>query len=95
MLMQELAGGRITSEIIDINPTPAKHFEFDFSLDRARKLIGKDIAEETFMTILSALDVEVRGREGDVLKVAVPPYRVDVQREFLLMLSLVKMLNIV
>ena len=81
MLMQELAGGRITSEIIDINPTPANHFEFDFSLDRARKLIGKDIAEETFMTILSALDVEVRGREGDVLKVAVPPYRVDVQRE--------------
>ena len=81
MLMQELAGGRITSEIIDINPTPAKHFEFDFSLDRARKLIGKDIAEETFMTILSALDVELRGREGDVLKVAVPPYRVDVQRE--------------
>ncbi len=81
MLMQELAGGRITSEIIDINPTPAKHFEFDFSLERARKLIGKDIADETFMTILNALEVEVRGREGEVLKVAVPPYRVDVQRE--------------
>ena len=81
LLMQELAGGRITSEIIDINPTPASHFEFDFSLDRARKLIGKNIAEETFMTILDALDVEVRGREGDVLHVAVPPYRVDVQRE--------------
>ena len=81
MLMQELAGGRITSEIIDINPTPASHFEFDFSLERARKLIGKDIAEETFMTILDALDVEVRGREGDILHVAVPPYRVDVQRE--------------
>ena len=81
MLMQELAGGRITSEIIDINPTPAQHFEFDFSLERARKLIGKDIADETFMTILDALEVEVRGREGDVLKVAVPPYRVDVQRE--------------
>ena len=81
MLMKELAGGRITSEIIDINPTPAKHFEFDFSLDRARKLIGKDIPEQTFMTILEALDVEVRGREGDTLKVAVPPYRVDVQRE--------------
>ena len=81
MLMQELAGGRITSEIIDINPTPASHFEFEFSLERARKLIGKDIPEEIFMTILEALDVEVRGREGEVLKVAVPPYRVDVQRE--------------
>ena len=81
MLMKELAGGTITSEIIDINPTPASHFEFDFSLERARKLIGKDIPEDTFMTILEALDVEVRGREGEVLHVAVPTYRVDVQRE--------------
>ncbi len=81
MLMKELAGGTITSEIIDINPTPAKHFEFDFSLERARKLIGKDIPEQTFMTILEALDVEIRGREDEVLHVAVPPYRVDVQRE--------------
>ena len=81
MLMQELAGGRITSEIIDINPTPAKDFEFEFSLERARKLIGKDIPEHTFMTILEALDVKVVSREGEVLQVAVPPYRVDVQRE--------------
>ena len=81
MLMQELADGRITSEIIDINPTPARDFEFEFSLDRARKLIGKNIPEETFMTILEALDVKVLSREGEVLTVAVPPYRVDVQRE--------------
>ena len=81
MLMQELAGGKITSEIIDINPNPAKHFEFEFSLDRARKLIGKDIPEDTILTILGNLEVEVRGREGNVLQVAVPPYRVDVQRE--------------
>ena len=81
MLMQELAGGRITSEIIDINPTPARDFEFEFSLERARKLIGKNIPEETFMTILEALDVKVLSREGEVLTVAVPPYRVDVQRE--------------
>lgn len=81
LLMKELAGGRITSEIIDINPTPAKHFEFDFSMERACRLIGKELSEQTFLTILDALDVEVRAKEGDVLKVAVPPYRVDVQRE--------------
>ncbi len=81
MLMKELAGGRITSEIIDINPTPVAHFEFDFSMERARRLIGKELSEETFLTILDALDVEVRGRENEVLHVAVPPYRVDVQRE--------------
>ena len=81
LLMQELAGGRITSEIIDINPTPAQHFEFDFSIERACRLIGKNIPEEQILAILSSLDVEVRGREGDTLKVGVPPYRVDVQRE--------------
>ena len=81
MLMKELAGGRITSEIIDLNPNPVAHFEFDFSLERACRLIGKDIPEETILNILASLDVEVRGREGSVLRVAVPPYRVDVQRE--------------
>ena len=81
MLMKELAGGRITSEIVDLNPNPATHFEFDFSLERACRLIGKAIPEETILNILASLDVEVRGREGSVLRVAVPPYRVDVQRE--------------
>ena len=81
LLMKELAGGRITSEIIDINPTPAKHFEFDFSMERACRLIGKELSEQTFLTILDALDVEIRDKQGDVLRVAVPPYRVDVQRE--------------
>ena len=33
------------------------------------------------MTILESLDVKVLSREGEVLTVAVPPYRVDVQRE--------------
>ena len=77
----ETVENRITSEIIDINPTPASHFEFDFSMERARKLIGKELSEETFLSILASLDVEIRGREGEVLHVAVPPYRVDVQRE--------------
>ena len=54
------------SEIIDINPRPAQHFEFEFSLDRARKLIGKDIPEATILGILEALEVEVRGREDKV-----------------------------
>ena len=81
LLMKELAGGRITSEIIDINPTPAKHFEFDFSMERACRLIGKELSEQTFLTILDALDVEILNKQGDVLRVAVPPYRVDVQRE--------------
>ena len=81
LLMKELAGGEIASEIIDINPSPAKPFVFDLSLDRTNRLIGKEIPSETVRTILSALEVEITGENDGVLTVAVPPYRVDVQRE--------------
>lgn len=81
LLMKELAGGEISSEIIDLNPTPATPFRFALDLDRVNSLIGKEIEEHTVLTILEALEVKIEGREGRVLQVAVPPYRVDVQRE--------------
>ena len=81
MLMKELAGGKVSSEIIDINPTPAQDFVFDISLDRVNMLIGKEIPEATVRTILDALDVKITAENGRTLTVAVPPYRVDVQRE--------------
>nr|WP_122120833.1 phenylalanine--tRNA ligase subunit beta [Alistipes megaguti] len=81
LLMKELAGGRISSDITDIYPHPIRDFVFDFSISRARALIGKEIPEETIRTILAALEVKILAEKGDVLTVAVPPYRVDVQRE--------------
>ncbi|MBQ6572623.1 MAG: phenylalanine--tRNA ligase subunit beta [Alistipes sp.] len=81
LLFKELAGGKISSEITDLNPTPAEDFVFDFSLDRANALIGKEIPEQTVRAILDALEVKILKEEDRVLTVAVPPYRVDVQRE--------------
>ena len=81
LLMKELAGGKISSEIIDLNPTPAEDFVFELSLDRVNSLIGKEIEEATVRTILDALEVKITKEDGRVLTVAVPPYRVDVQRE--------------
>ncbi len=81
LLMKELAGGKISSEIIDINPTPAEDFVFELSLDRVNMLIGKEIPEQTVRTILEALEVKIIKEDGRTLTVAVPPYRVDVQRE--------------
>ena len=81
LLMKELAGGTISSDLQDVCPQPASDFVFDFSIARARMLIGKEIPEETIRTILAALEVKILAEQGDVLTVAVPPYRVDVQRE--------------
>ena len=81
LMMRELAGGKISSEIIDLNPTPAEDFVFDVNLDRVNSLIGKAIPEATVRTILDALEVKIVKEEARTLTVAVPPYRVDVQRE--------------
>ena len=81
LLFKELAGGKISSQITDINPTPAEDFVFELSLDRVNMLIGKEIEEATVRTILDALEVKILKEEGRTLTVAVPPYRVDVQRE--------------
>lgn len=81
LLFKELAGGRISSEIIDIYPVKAEPFRFEFSLERTKRLIGKDIPDATIRTILAALEVEIESEKDGILSVAVPPYRVDVQRE--------------
>ena len=81
MLMKELAGGQIASEITDICPVPAEDFRFEISFARINSLIGKEIPEQTVREILAALDVKIEAENDGVLSVAVPPYRVDVQRE--------------
>ena len=81
LLMKELAGGSISSEITDICPVPAADFVFDISFARINALIGKEIPQQTVRTILAALDVKILSEHEGRLTVAVPPYRVDVQRE--------------
>ncbi|MGN0006976.1 MAG: phenylalanine--tRNA ligase subunit beta [Alistipes sp.] len=81
LLFKELAGGEIASEIIDVCPKPAEDFRFDFSIARAKSLIGKEIPTETIHTVLEALEVRIESEHDGILSVAVPPYRVDVQRE--------------
>ncbi len=81
MLFKELAGGKISSEIIDIYPDKIEPARFDISLNRINALIGKQIPEQTLLGIISALDVKILSRTDDTLSVEVPPYRVDVTRE--------------
>lgn len=80
LLIKELAGGKITSAIIDQYPKPAKPFEVNFSLLRFYTLAGKQIDRELIIKILRSLEIEVN-EKGDILELQIPPYRVDVQRE--------------
>ena len=81
LLIQETAGGTISMEITDQKAQDFPPFEVEFNLSRVRKLIGKDLDEETIATILNALEIEVASKDGDDWQLLVPRYRVDVQRE--------------
>ncbi len=81
LLIQELAGGEITSEIDDIYPNPIPNFEFDFSIANCNRIIGQEIGEERIKQIITDLEIEIKAEKDGVLSLSVPPYRVDVQRE--------------
>ena len=86
LLMKELAGGTIASEVVDIYPEKIGPFEFSINPGRINRLIGADIPAATAKAILTGLEIEIRresvAENGDtLLDIAVPVYRVDVQRE--------------
>ncbi|GHU98273.1 phenylalanine--tRNA ligase beta subunit [Bacteroidia bacterium] len=81
LMFRELAGGKVSGEIVDIYPAPVEDFRFDISFERINALAGKQIPEQTVRRILAALQVRIEREAGDTLSVAVPPYRVDVRRQ--------------
>jgi phenylalanyl-tRNA synthetase beta chain len=81
LLLKEIAGGIISSEVVDIYPNPVADFKVEVSVDRIERLIGKKIGKETIKKILTALEIGVEKEDGDTLNLLVPPYRVDVKRE--------------
>ena len=89
LLIQEVAGGEIAMDIIDVlsgvanheTPTPFAPFPVELNIDRTNALIGKELGEELIETILKALEVEIYEKNGKVWNIGVPRYRVDVQRE--------------
>ena len=81
MLIKEVAGGQISSEITDIYPTPVKPFRMDLNFRHVFKLIGQEIDAKTIRKILEALDIIIESQTAYGMVIKVPPYRVDVQRE--------------
>lgn len=81
MLIKEVAGGEISSEITDIYPNPIPDFYVDLTYSKTNSLIGKELSKETIKNILAGLEVKILEENGDNLKLQVPAYRVDVQRD--------------
>lgn len=81
LLIQEVAGGEITSDIIDIYPKKMEDFNVFLTFDKVNKLIGEELKKETIKKILASLDIKVNSISDAGLGLVIPSYRVDVQRE--------------
>ena len=81
LLIQEIAGGTISSEIKDYYPQPVKGYPVEISYHNINRLIGKTIPRETLKEILGSLEIEIVAETDRGLSLMVPTYRVDVHRE--------------
>ena len=81
LLIQEVAGGEVAMEVTDTINGDFKPFDVTIDINRVNALIGKAIGENTIETILKALEIEILSKNGTIWQLAVPRYRVDVQRE--------------
>ena len=81
LLIKQLAGGEIASEVVDIYPEPILPREVDIAYSRVKRLIGMDIPHDEIKAILSVLEMEIREETEETLRVAVPTNKADVTRE--------------
>lgn len=81
LLITDIAGGEISSDISDAYPNKIEDFQVRLSFDNAKKLIGEEIPRETIKSILTSLDIKVNNVTEAGLGLTVPAYRNDVQRE--------------
>jgi phenylalanyl-tRNA synthetase beta chain len=81
MMIKELAGGTISSEVVDAHPSSVKPIQIGMLYSHIDRLIGKQIERPVIRQILQSLEIKIVDEKGDNLTVQIPPYRVDVTRE--------------
>jgi phenylalanyl-tRNA synthetase beta chain len=79
-LIKEVAGGTISSEIIDIYPEKIEPKIVEFSCEKMSRLIGNDIPKEAVLNILQSLGISVSG-EFPNFTLKIPTNKADVTRD--------------
>ena len=80
LLCKELAGGKVSMEIVDVYPKKMEDFPVDLKYNYVDSLIGKHIPAETVKSIVTSLEMRITEETEEGLRLLVPAYRVDVQR---------------
>jgi len=81
LLLKEIAGGQVSSDVVDLYPQPVEDFKVQVKYRNIDRLIGKELGQDLIKSILENLDIRVEEQSEVGFRAVVPPYRVDVQRE--------------
>lgn len=81
LLLEELAGGKVTSELMDLYPNPIEPVEITVRDQRVRDVIGADLARPQVQSILSSMGMNIVSEEAESFVVAVPTNKSEVTRE--------------
>lgn len=81
LLIQELAGGEITSDVVDFYPKKIEDHTVFLNLENLKRIVGQEIPVETIKKILVSLDIKLNSMSEVGLGLVIPSYRVDVERE--------------
>lgn len=81
LLISELAGGKIASQVSDIYPEPVKPFDVSVSYANINGLIGAEIPPAEIKAIIAALGIATAAETAEGLSLKVPAFKVDVTRE--------------
>lgn len=80
MLIKEIAGGEISSDIKDVYPTKIEPVRVELNYEKMDSLIGKSIDRVLVKDILKSLDIQVASDDENGLVAVVPTNKVDVTR---------------
>ena len=81
LLIQEVAGGEITSDVINIYQKKIEDFAVFLNFKNVARIIGQEIPKDTIKQILASLEIKINSVSDAGLGLVIPAYRVDVQRE--------------
>jgi phenylalanyl-tRNA synthetase beta chain len=81
LLIQETAGGEITSDVTDICPKKVEDHSVVLNFNNVTRVIGQELPKETIKKILVSLDIKINNMSDAGLGLVIPAYRVDVTRE--------------
>jgi len=81
LLIEDLAGGKISSEIYDHYPVEIKREKIELHYAKVNSMIGVDIPKDEVHNILTAMNMELKPIDNESILVKVPTNKCEVLRE--------------